>query len=268
MPSYVVTGASRGLGYEFIRQLSQNSSNVVIGLVRNKIVTDERLAKDGIKTVTIIEADVTSFAALQKAAEETAKLTGGRLDYLINNAAFLFPETRLNTLIDYENDAQGLEDELSKGFAVNVVGVSNTVTAFLPLIKESKTKKVITISTGMADLDVVNTLGLGVGTPYSVSKGALNVLVAKYSAAYAPQGILFLSISPGMIDTYEGPPRTAEELAAFAPLIQAFEKHQPSFTGPITPEESVKAVLKVADGATVEKDAGTFVSHHGNKTWL
>jgi short-subunit dehydrogenase len=104
MPSYVVTGASRGLGvchthfplvgshanktqYEFIRQLSKDQSNIVVGLVRNKVATDERLAKDSIKNVTILEADITDFAAQQEAATQTAKLTGGSLDYLINNAA-------------------------------------------------------------------------------------------------------------------------------------------------------------------------------------
>ncbi len=39
-----------------------------------------------------------------------------------------------------------------ESFQVNVIGVANTVTAFLPLIKQGRTKKVITISTGMADL--------------------------------------------------------------------------------------------------------------------
>ena len=76
--------------YEFIRKLVKDRSNTVIGLVRNKAATEERLAKDSIKNVTIIEADITDFAAQQKAAAETATLTGGSLDYLINNAALLF----------------------------------------------------------------------------------------------------------------------------------------------------------------------------------
>jgi NAD(P)-dependent dehydrogenase (short-subunit alcohol dehydrogenase family) len=75
--------------YEFVRQLSNNPSNIVVGLVRNKAATYERLAKDGIKNATIFEADITDFTALEKAAAEITKLTGGSLDYLINNAALV-----------------------------------------------------------------------------------------------------------------------------------------------------------------------------------
>ena len=68
--------------------MSQDKSNIVIGLARNKAATDERLAKDGITNVTIYQADIIDFPALQKAASESAKLLGdGGLDYLINNAA-------------------------------------------------------------------------------------------------------------------------------------------------------------------------------------
>lgn len=89
MPSYVITGASRGLGYAFLQHLSRDSSNVVIGLVRNKAATDEKVQKDGLKNVHIIQADVVDIPALKKAAEETTQLTGGSLDVLINNAAFI-----------------------------------------------------------------------------------------------------------------------------------------------------------------------------------
>lgn len=48
-----------------------------------------------------------------------------------------------------------------------------------------------------------------------------------------------------------------------------FMKAAPDWKGPITPEESVKAVLSVIEKASVENgDAGTFVSHFGNKQWL
>jgi hypothetical protein len=51
-------------------------------------------------------------------------------------------------------------------------------------------------------------------------------------------------------------------------MLEAFKKYQPAFAGPISPAESVKSVMKVVEGATIEKDAGSFVSHYGNKLWL
>lgn len=51
-----------------------------------------------------------------------------------------------------EHDMGFLEKELQETFTVNVIGVVKTITAFLPLIKKGKSKKIITLSTGMADL--------------------------------------------------------------------------------------------------------------------
>jgi hypothetical protein len=64
------------------------------------------------------------------------------------------------------------------------------------------------------------------------------------------------------------PAPTQEELEQFAPMIEAFQKYSPTFTGPITPQESIEKVLKVINDATAEKDGGSFVSHFGNKLWL
>ncbi|KIM99280.1 hypothetical protein OIDMADRAFT_201908 [Oidiodendron maius Zn] len=268
MPSYVVTGASRGIGYEFIRKLAKDQSNTVIGLVRNKAATKERLARDSIKNVTIIEADITDFAAQQKAAAETATLTGGSLDYLINNAALLFTASDTMDISEFENDLPFLENELMNAFTVNVVGVAKTITAFLPLIKKSTIKKVITLSTGMADLDLNNEYSLTLSPAYTTSKSALNLLIGKYNAAYGAQGILFLSITPGLVDTTEGVPQTPEKLAKLGPMVESFKKYQPNFEGPITSGQSVELMLKVVEGATVEKYGGRFVSQFGNKQWL
>ena len=55
--------------------------------MRNKAATEIRLAATSITNVHIFEADITDFEALKRAAAETEKLTGGSLDYLVNNAA-------------------------------------------------------------------------------------------------------------------------------------------------------------------------------------
>jgi hypothetical protein len=47
-----------------------------------------------------------------------------------------------------------------------------------------------------------------------------------------------------------------------------FAKYAPNFAGPITAEESIKAMLSVIENSSVEKNAGAFISHHGNKQWL
>lgn len=86
-------------------------------------------------------------------------------------------------------------------FNVNVIGVVKTINAFIPLIKQSSIKKVITISTGMADPDLVNTFEIDNAAPYTISKSATNMTIAKYNALYKKDGVLFLAISPGLVDT-------------------------------------------------------------------
>jgi NAD(P)-dependent dehydrogenase (short-subunit alcohol dehydrogenase family) len=51
-----------------------------------------------------------------------------------------------------EDKPELFRKSLLEVFEVNTVGVANTIIAFLPLVKKSKAKKVISISTGMAAL--------------------------------------------------------------------------------------------------------------------
>lgn len=216
MPSYVVTGASRGLGYEFIRQLSADPSNQVFGLVRNKSATDKKVVGDGIKNVTIIEADIIDYKSLQAAKTQIEEATGGSLDYLINNAAFVPTKSAFNSLIDFVDEPEVLHNELLTSFNTNVIGVINTINLFLPLVQKSEVKKVITISTGMADTDLVRNFDIYEGAPYSISKAALNMAIAKYTARHAKDGILFLAISPGSVDTGKGAMRESISVSEHA----------------------------------------------------
>ena len=65
---------------------------------------------------------------------------------------------------------------------------------------KGKVKKVIAISSGQADIDLINDLEIEVSPLYSASKAAMNVIVAKFNAQYKKDGVLFISISPGVIE--------------------------------------------------------------------
>jgi NAD(P)-dependent dehydrogenase (short-subunit alcohol dehydrogenase family) len=82
-----------------------------------------------------------------------------------------------------------------------VVGNIHLFNLFLPLVLKGDVKKVIAISSGMADLELTNNFKLDLGAPYSISKAALNLAVSKFHAQYSADGVLFMSVCPGMVDT-------------------------------------------------------------------
>lgn len=267
MPSYLVTGASRGLGYAFVRHLAAIPGNIVIGMVRDKEATTARLYKDNITNVTVVQADITDRDALTAAYAEVKAISKGSLDVLINNAALVNERSAFLTLVDDEPTA--LEDDLMASFRANVVEVANTINIFLSLLRSGREKKIITISSGMADTELINRFSVPIAAPYSISKAATNALVAKYNAALGKsEGMLFLALSPGLVDTSEGKPMTEQQLQGAQAMGALFKEYAPDFTGPISPEKSVEMCLNVIESATVETHGGAFVSHLGNQQWL
>jgi len=267
MPTYAVTGASRGIGLEFVRQLSEQTENLVFALVRSE-KTATRISELGRSNVRILEADVTNYEALKVAADEVSKVTGGKLDMLINNAGLIPPERKTYLLDTYpKGEERLLEKDLSEAFDVNVIGVVRATNAFLPLLHAGTLKKVVSLASGFGDLDLTIKLGVPYSPAYSISKAALNMAVAKYAVEHKKDGFVFLSLSPGFVNTRIAPP-TVEDIEAgklIAPFLGKIAP--PTFKGPITPQESVEAMLEVINAADVES-TGAFISHHGNKEWV
>jgi NAD(P)-dependent dehydrogenase (short-subunit alcohol dehydrogenase family) len=77
--------------FELVKQISEDSANLVVGLVRDKEVTEKKGATEWGKRTNVhfLHGDLTSHASLKQAAIQTGNIVGDRgVDYLIANGAF------------------------------------------------------------------------------------------------------------------------------------------------------------------------------------
>jgi NAD(P)-dependent dehydrogenase (short-subunit alcohol dehydrogenase family) len=86
-PSVLITGCSTGgigsaLAFSFASR-----GHLVFATARNTSKIDPKLA--ALSNVEVLELDSTSKESIAKAAETVGKRTGGRLDYLVNNAGMV-----------------------------------------------------------------------------------------------------------------------------------------------------------------------------------
>ncbi|KAK6221162.1 hypothetical protein QIS74_04891 [Colletotrichum tabaci] len=272
MSVYVVTGVSRGIGFEFLKQLSEDPNNLFVGLVRDKAATEKKVAAElgDRPNVHIIHADLTKYESLKQAAAVTAEIVGDRgIDYLVANGA-LVPHFDAYAPIGVLGDkVEELEACASDVFKTNVVGNIHFFNLFVPLVKKGKVKKVIAITTGVADLDLTNECEVDVASLYAASKAALNIIVAKFSAQYKKEGLLFLGISPGLVEVGRYDNTSPEDMQGMMGFIGNLARYAPHFKGAITPEESVRHVKSTWEKASIDNGfAGAFVSHLGNKQWV
>ncbi|KAF2852435.1 short chain dehydrogenase [Plenodomus tracheiphilus IPT5] len=290
MPSYFVTGAARGIGFAFLDKLSSDPANTVVGLVRNKADTEAKISKAGWNrpNVHIVQGDLNEHKTLKLAAETTSQITGGSLDCLIANAAYLPSEYMVDPLSVLGADPAKLETEMHKFFQTNCIGNIHLFNFFIPLILKGNLKKVISITSGMADVELVRSYDIFEGGPYAISKAAMNVATAKFAAEYAKDGVLFLSVCPGFVDTgYEdsgklccavllaqdfstdvtiASERVQQQLTA---MLGKFQRYAPHFAGLAAPEDAVKDVLSVVEKASIANgDSGAYLSHSGTKQWV
>jgi NAD(P)-dependent dehydrogenase (short-subunit alcohol dehydrogenase family) len=193
--------------YAWLQYLSKNPANTVIGLARIPAPVEERLMKEGITNVRILPGDMTSHASLAAAAELAAPLLPSGLDILIVNGAYINHEVAFLSPSDYSSasQAQLLHDDMHASLDTNVLGVVYSINAFLPLVLKGAVKKVVVISTGLADPDLTAPTdghdGLACQVGYSALKGAVNIVIAKYAAELKSKGVIALALSPGVVNT-------------------------------------------------------------------
>lgn len=87
---------------------------------------------------------------------------------------------------------------------------------FMPQILNGAVKKVAVISSGIADLDWIN------DHENAPSKAAMNVVTTKFNAQYKKDGVLFLSVCPGLVETGHFIKLTPEQKARLDAMLAKF----------------------------------------------
>ncbi len=177
MATYLVTGANRGIGLEYCRQLKERGDNV-IAVCRS--VSDELKDLD-VQTET--DVDITSDSSVTQLVK---KLDGKTLDVLINNAGII-EGVSLNNL-DF--------DSIRRQFEVNAVGPLRLTQALLNNLKSGS--KVIMMTSRMGSIDD-NTSGGSYG--YRMSKVALSMAGKSLSEDLKSKNILVAILHPGLVQT-------------------------------------------------------------------
>lgn len=263
MVSWVITGATRGIGFGFADNLSVDPKNQVFALIRSRGTAgplEELAAKR--KNIHIVVTDISDPRKLDQAATEVSKVTAGSLDVLILNAGSAGPDTSVLPPSAFRGKEEALEKEINENIKNNLFSNIYVINSFLDLVRNGKEKKIIFISSQSGDIEFTRITGLSTLLGYSISKAGMNMVTTKFGIELVQDGIKTLSMSPGWVNTDAAQAVTGDpEIRKF--MLSAFHKIDPSVNGPIPVDESVTAMLQVIENLT-EANSGKFLTHHGN----
>jgi len=198
----IVTGASRGIGFQLVNQLIEAGHNV-LGLSRNI----DALKSMETKNLHVLATDISNESHLRQ-VEFFVSDRWQQVDIIIHNAGKLiskpFGETTTNEFLEV--------------FKVNVFAVAELTRLLLPHLVNGS--HVVTISSMGGIQGSMKFPGLAA---YSSSKGAVITLTELLAEEYKKRGIAFNSLALGAVQTemlaeafpdYKAP-ITAKEMASY-----------------------------------------------------
>ena len=182
----IVTGGNGGLGRVISTFLAKEGVNVAIVYARSKVQADDfasELSSEYVKSKAF-QCDLTIEKDVQDLVE-AVKETFGRVDFLINDAAY-------NVWIPFKDIESLTLDEWNKILATNLTG---------PMLLTKEVSSAMKV-TGGRIINISSVAGLsptGSSIPYAVSKAGLIHLTKCMAVALAPE-ILVNCIAPGHLE--------------------------------------------------------------------
>lgn len=181
MQNIIITGTSRGIGYELVKLFSSAGHNV-LALSRNQIPVQSL----ELHNVNSFSFDVCQQEDLEQMESFIGENWKGRVDVLINNAGKLLnkPFKEITT------------QEFEEVYKVNVFGVAETTKRVLKFMSSSA--HVLTISSMGGIQGSMKFPGLAA---YSSSKGAVITLMELLAEEYKESKISFNTLALGAVQT-------------------------------------------------------------------
>ncbi|MBB1151727.1 MULTISPECIES: SDR family NAD(P)-dependent oxidoreductase [Amycolatopsis] len=236
----LVTGANKGVGLATARQLAERGLTVLLGSrdAERGASAAKELAEDGL-SVRPVRIDITDDASVNDAAALVER-DYGRLDVLVNNAGMLIRKPAVEVTAD----------DMRPEFETNVFGLVRVIHAMLPLLRRSRSARIVNVASDSAMFAKTTEKGSMFARShesfaYSATKTAVNMLTVKYANAFLDDPelahIKINSVTPGYVATDLN-----------------------NFNGVRTTEEGARASVH---WATAGAETGGFFDDEGRVAW-
>ena len=157
------------------------------------------------------------------------KLKGQPIDILINNAGIIGSKSNSISDLDF--------NKMVYTYQVDALGPMRVTQALYENLKQGKGRKVINITSMMGSI----AMNFGGAYDYRASKAALNMLTNTLAKELGKDGFICVVFHPGWVQTDMG-----------------------GGSAPVTPEQSIAAMIKVIDGLKRESN-GKFFDYTGKE---
>ncbi len=232
MQRILVTGAARGIGFEFVRRFLARGDRVFAAVRRpDSNAHWAELAASHPGRLIVLKLDVAELDHMAAFAHTLSEHTDA-LDLLINNAGQLPSGERFGHI---------QPGDLEETFRINAAAPLLLTQALAPMLARGNLSKVLNISSELASIAQRKAFS----TPsYCISKAALNMATRLMAFELAARGVMCTAAHPGWVKTDMG-----------------------GTNAPLTIEESVRALIGFIDRMTPEHNGGLFESDGQRLPW-